>query len=209
MDIEAMRRGAETPKQVDTSDLDLAAKDLSDAFVEDPHVSWFVRNDARRDAARLKFFQFILAGLAVPEGEVMRPAAGGATAVWMPSESLGPTPLIDELRALPLLLATTGLGRFGRLVALRAAMDKHHPMDRPHDYLWFLGVTPEAQGRGIGSRLLKSRLDQLDAAGRPAFLETSTERNVSLYRRHGFEIIANYKPTPDGPQTFGMWRDPA
>lgn len=209
MDIEAMRRGAEAPKRVDASDLDLAARDLSDAFVEDPHVSWFVRNDARRDAARLKFFQFILAGLALPDGEVMRPAAGGATAVWMPSESLGPTPLIDELRTLPLLLATTGLGRFGRLVALRAAMDKHHPMDRAHDYLWFLGVTPDAQGHGIGSRLLKSRLDQLDAAGRPAFLETSSDRNVALYRRHGFKVIANYKPAPDGPPTFGMWREPA
>ena len=108
-----------------------------------------------------------------------------------------------------LLLATTGLGRFGRLIALRAALDKHHPMDRPHTYLWFIGVSPKAQGLGIGSRLLKAGLDQLDAAGRPAYLETSTQRNVSLYRRHGFEIVADYKPTPDGPQTYGMWREPA
>jgi ribosomal protein S18 acetylase RimI-like enzyme len=139
----------------------------------------------------------------------MRPEAGGGAAVWIPSETLVPQSLIEELRALPLLLATTGLGRFGRLLALRAAMDKHHPMDRPHTYLWFIGVTPKAQGLGIGSRLLKAGLDQLDSAGRPAFLETSTERNVALYRRHGFEIIADYKPTPDGPQTYGMWREPA
>ena len=48
---------------------------------------------------------------------------------------------------------------------------------------------------------------RLDAEGRAAFLETSTERNVALYRRHGFEIIADYKPSPTGPQTYGMWRN--
>lgn len=209
MDIEAMRRGAETPKRVDASDVALAAADLSAAFVTDPHVSWFVRGDARCDSARLKFFQFILTQMALPDGEVTRPAAGGGAAVWIPSETLVPQTLIEELRVLPLLLATTGLGRFGRLLALRAALDKHHPMHRPHTYLWFIGVTPQAQGLGIGSRLLKAGLDQLDAAGRPAYLETSTQRNVSLYRRHGFEIVADYKPTPDGPQTYGMWREPA
>lgn len=209
MDIEAMRRGAENPKRVDASDVALAAADLSAAFATDPHVSWFVRGDARCDSARLKFFQFILTQMALPDGEVTRPAAGGAAAVWIPSETLVPQGLIEELQVLPLLLATTGLGRFGRLIALRAALDKHHPMDRPHTYLWFIGVSPKAQGLGIGSRLLKAGLDQLDAAGRPAYLETSTQRNVSLYRRHGFEIVADYKPTPDGPQTYGMWREPA
>jgi hypothetical protein len=31
---------------------------------------------------------------------------------------------------------------------------------------------------------------------------------VLVYRRHGFEIVADYKPAPDGPQTYGMWREP-
>ena len=162
MDIDAMRRGAEAPKRVDASDLDLAAKDLSDAFVEDPHVSWFVRNDARRDKARLIFFHYVLKNLALRDGEITRPAAGGAAAVWIPSEAWGSQFWLDEVRALPVLLATTGLGRFGRLLALRNAMDKHHPTDRAHEYLWFLGVTPSGQGHGIGSRLLKSKLDQLE-----------------------------------------------
>ena len=167
------------------------------------------RSDARRDKARLSFFNYVLKNLALRDGEITRPAAGGAAAVWIPSEAWGSQFWLDEVRALPVLLATTGLGRFGRLLALRNAMDKHHPTDRAHEYLWFLGVTPSGQGHGIGSRLLKSKLDQLDAAGRPAFLETSSDRNVALYRRHGFEVTANYRPTPDGPPTFGMWRDPS
>eukprot|EP01042_Synura_sphagnicola_P018406 gene18406-23271_t len=35
-----------------------------------------------------------------------------------------------------MLLNATGLARFSRLSVLRSAMDKHHPLDRPHDYLW-------------------------------------------------------------------------
>ncbi len=207
MDIDAMRRGAEQPVLADQSTVGQAAEDLADAFVTDPHVSWFVRGDRHCDAARLKFFQFILSGVALPDGEVRRPQAGGAAAVWIPSETLGDQPFIEEIKLLPRLLSVTGFARFGRLAALRSAMDKHHPMDRPHSYLWFIGVAPQAQGLGIGSRLLKAGLDQLDAQGRPAFLETSTERNVALYRRHGFEIIADYKPSPTGPQTYGMWRN--
>ena len=90
-------------------------------------------------------------------------------------------------------------GQTGReeMASLRKAMDLHHPMARPHDYLWLLGVTPAAQGKGVGSRLLTAGLARVDAQRRPAFLETSTEANVALYRRHGFEVIDEYWVRPD------------
>lgn len=208
MDIEAIRRGAETPEIADAAGAQAAAADLTAAFVADPLFDWFTRTDGRRQEARLGFFKHLMRELIVGTGEVRRPTAGGAAAVWMPSETLGPNPLIKEVQALPMLLTLTGWGRFPRLLQLREVMDKHHPMDRPHDYLWFLGVTPEAQGHGVGSRLLKSRTDHLDAIGRPAFLETATEANVRLYTRHGFKVIAEYRPGADGPNNWAMWRDP-
>jgi ribosomal protein S18 acetylase RimI-like enzyme len=157
---------------------------------------------------RRGFFRHILKHLALPAGQIMRPATGGAAAVWMPSENLGPNPLIQELRALPVLIGMTGWSRFSRLIGLREVMDKHHPMETPHDYLFFLGVTPAAQGHGVGSRLIRSRLERLDAIGRPAFLETATEPNVRLYRRHGFRVLSEWRPAPDGPVNWSMWRDP-
>ncbi len=107
-----------------------------------------------------------------------------------------------------MLLNATGLGRIGRLMKLRDAMDSRHPMERPHDYLWFLGVHPNAQGRGIGSQLLKAGTERMDAAGRCGFLETGTPRNLPLYQRHGFDIIYDFKPAPDAPLIWGMWREP-
>jgi ribosomal protein S18 acetylase RimI-like enzyme len=208
MDIEQMRRSAEAPEIATANAADDVARDLTDAFSADPVFSWFSRQDARRDAARLAFFRHLLRELVFGVGEVQRPSTGGAAAVWMPSEAFGFNPMIRELRALPILLSLTGWSRFMRMVQLREAMDRHHPMDRPHTYLWFLGVTPEAQGHGVGSRLLKAKTDHLDAARRPAFLETSTQRNVALYRRHGFEVVAEYRPSPAGPVNWAMWRDP-
>jgi ribosomal protein S18 acetylase RimI-like enzyme len=208
MDIELMRRGAEAPEAATAASADSVARDLTAAFAADPVFDWFSRTDARRDAARLMFFQHLLREMVLGVGEVLRPSTGGAAAIWMPSEALAAYPMIKELQVLPMLLGLTGWSRIARMLQLREAMDRHHPMDRPHAYLWFLGVTPEAQGHGVGSRLLRAKTDLLDVARRPAFLETATPRNVQLYRRHGFEVVADYRPSPTGPMNWAMWRDP-
>lgn len=208
MDIDALRRSAEAPVEALADDVPGVADDLSAAFSDDVMFDWFLRADARRDAARLRFFRLIIGQMAFGAGRIERPVTGGAAAVWMPFSAVGPTPLVQELRAFPTLLHATGLARFGRLLAVRADMDKHHPMDRPHAYLWFLGVRPQAQGHGVGSRLLKVGTDRLDAAGEPAYLETQTERNIALYRRHGFDVISEHRPRPDAPPLWSMWREP-
>jgi ribosomal protein S18 acetylase RimI-like enzyme len=208
MDVEAMRRGAEAPALAGAGDLEAVADDLADAFTDDVAFDWFLRADDRRAEARLRFFRLIVRMGAAQGGRIERPACGGAAAIWMPFEALGPLPLSVELRAFPTLFHATGLSRFGRLLAMRADMDKHHPMERPHAYLWFLGVTHAAQGHGVGSRLLKVATDRLDAESRPAYLETQTERNLALYRRHGFEVVSEHRPRADAPMLWSMWRDP-
>jgi ribosomal protein S18 acetylase RimI-like enzyme len=208
MDIEALRRGAETPSQAARGDLPGVAADLSDAFADDVLFDWWMRPDGRREAARLAFFRLIVTHMAFGVGSIERPATGGAAAIWLPFASLKPTPLATELRALPVLLQACGVARFSRLTALRAMMDAHHPMDRPHAYLMFLGVSRRAQGLGVGSRLLKVGTDRCDAAGQAAYLETQTERNISLYRRHGFEVISENRARADAPPMWSMWREP-
>jgi ribosomal protein S18 acetylase RimI-like enzyme len=209
MDIETMRREAEAPSLARAADLDSVTSDLADAFTDDPAFDWFLRNDAKRTAAFLRFFRFIVRTGAGQGARIERPASGGAAAIWLPFEKLGPLPFLVELQAFPVLLGTTGLSRFGRLVRMREYLDKHHPMERRHAYLWFFGVTHAAQGHGVGSRMLKVATDRLDAEGLPAYLETQNERNVSLYSRHGFQVVHEGRPAPDGPMLWNMWREPA
>jgi ribosomal protein S18 acetylase RimI-like enzyme len=181
---------------------------LSDAFSRDPIFDWFLRADAKREAARRRFFEFVLGEMAFADGEVSLAGEAEAAAVWIPAPGPRPSPLVQELQALPLLLSVTGWGRFGRLNALRAAMDAHH-LKRPHAYLWFLGVRSDRQGKGLGSRLLDETLAPIDTAGVTAFLETAVERNVALYQSRGFRVTGRYRPGSDGPLTWAMVRDPA
>lgn len=207
-DLSRLRRAAEAPVRAGAADLSAVANDLALAFADDPMFDWFLRTDAARAPALRRFFDVVLKDACLPDGEISRPEGGGAAAVWLPSEKLEAWPWTRDVRALPMLLHASGLSRFGRMLSLRKAMDDEHDLERPHDYLWFLGVRPNLQGMGLGSRLLAFHCGRLDAAGRAAFLHTATPRNLGLYKRYGFQITAEYVPPPDGPLSWAMWREP-
>ncbi|MFF4096481.1 GNAT family N-acetyltransferase [Streptomyces sp. NPDC001834] len=76
---------------------------------------------------------------------------------------------------------------------------------RPQEPAWFLNtvaVSPEAQGKGLGSEVLVPGIEEAGHAGYPAFLETSSERNVRFYERLGFRVTAAVT-LPDGGPTHG------
>ncbi len=82
-----------------------------------------------------------------------------------------------------------------------------HPTDR-HWYLFTLGTAPERQGKGVGSALLRAALTHVDEEGDPAYLESSKERNISLYARFGFEVIDKVPSKRGSPPIWRMWREP-
>ena len=208
MDAQRLRMEAETPVAATTRDLAEVAGMLSDAFADDPQMNWFLRPDWRRDAARrVLFSQLVPDGFR--HGRIDRPASGGAAAIWMPFEWVRPDPLVVVLAGAIAMAPITGLARASRLVSIRRDMDRHHPRDRRHAYLWFLGVAPAAQGHGIGSALLRAGHARLDAERLPAYLETATARNVALYARHGYRVISEHRARPDAPPMWSMWREPS
>ena len=65
---------------------------------------------------------------------------------------------------------------------------------RPQDHtLHVLAVHPNHQSHGAGHRLLERKLRELDDEGESAYLESSNERNLSFYRRCGFECSARWR----------------
>jgi len=67
-------------------------------------------------------------------------------------------------------------------------MGQFHPEGR-HWYLPIIGVEPNARGRGLGAELMGRALARCDEDGLPAYLESTNPRNISLYRRFGFNVI--------------------
>jgi ribosomal protein S18 acetylase RimI-like enzyme len=85
-------------------------------------------------------------------------------------------------------------------------MDRFHPKE-PHWYLPLIGVDPASQSRGYGSALLAHALARSDRDCVAAYLESSNPRNVSLYQRHGFEILGEIQ-AGSSPRVVPMLRKP-
>jgi predicted N-acetyltransferase YhbS len=86
-------------------------------------------------------------------------------------------------------------------------IESRHPQQPPHWYLAIMGVAPEWQGKGLGSKLMYPKLQELDTRDVPAYLESSTPRSRALYQRHGFEVVGELNLPSNGPPIWRMWRE--
>lgn len=187
-------------------DVPRLAQALASAFQDDPVIAWIFPDEHRRRAVLPAFMEFRLRKLAFPHAEVWMTAGGAAAAVWLPPPGRWQLSPPQRLRLLPSLVRFLGLRTASVLRGLER-MEEQHPPDPSHWYLFILGAEQAAQGRGLGSALLADMLARLDADGMPAYLESSSERNIALYGRHGFEITSEMA-IPGGPRIWPMWREP-
>lgn len=95
---------------------------------------------------------------------------------------------------LKLALTVVGIDRVGDVLKREAMIKSNHPKE-PIAYLWFLGVNPQLQGRGVGSALIQEVIKEYDRKKRPVYLETSMEKNLPFYRKFGFEIFQTLQLT--------------
>ncbi len=181
----------------------LVAAIMADAFADDPALSFIFPDAATRPARLRRFFALIQRTETDP---ALTTIAGdnAAAAIWRrPGE--WQTPPLTMLRLAVPMLTTFG-SALSRALRLQTLMESHHPRT-PHWYLAFVGCASQHQGKGFGGAAIRARLTQCDAQGLPAALETATESNLAIYMAMGFRITDSFK-LDDGPQFWGMWRDP-
>ncbi|HEY5026375.1 MAG TPA: GNAT family N-acetyltransferase [Acidimicrobiales bacterium] len=192
-----------TARKATVADVDALATTLARAFDDDPLTTWlFPAAEARRRKLPTFFRSLLRASL--PFGEVYTNGEAQCAAIWNPPGTF-PMGWVTDTR---LGLATT------RLVGLRIAVcakglmyfASHHPKER-HWYLQMLGTEPDVQSRGLGSAILAPVLERCDREGERVYLESSKERNIPFYARHGFAVTQEIQ-VPRGPVVWAMWRDP-
>lgn len=174
---------------------------LTLAFSADPGIRWMYP-DAERYSKHFPDFARAYGSRAFEHATAYLADEAKAAALWLPpgvdpdeegiaevlSESLAPAKLEASLRAFE-------------------AIGGYHPRE-PHWYLAMIGVDPAWQGSGLGSRLLREKLAEIDEQGLPAYLETTNPANLPLYERFGFEIMGEVPGASDGVPTFPMYRSP-
>jgi ribosomal protein S18 acetylase RimI-like enzyme len=172
-------------------ELSTAATVLTDAFVDEAGLNYWLRQGRDKERARRRFFDEAVKGIVHPQRQLWLAEAQGdalGAAIWLgPGQKAFDFSLAQQVAMTPLLFAVSGVTGSLRGLALGEKLAALHP-HTPHAHLVFVGVSPKAQGQGVGSAILKATLAPLDAQGVLAILEATTERNVALYQRHGFEI---------------------
>ncbi|PZO53181.1 MAG: hypothetical protein DCF16_07910 [Alphaproteobacteria bacterium] len=188
---------------------DAASRILTDAFVDEDGLNYWLKQGAAKTRARRAFFDAAVRDVVHAKRELHLAESEGAAlgaAIWLaPGDKAFDLPPLRELMLTPLLFAVAGVKGMRRATALGRQLATFHPKV-PHAHLVFLGIAPEAQGRGVGSAMLKHALAPLDASGVPAYLEASTERNIALYERHGFVISGGFQLP--GLHMRTMFREP-
>jgi ribosomal protein S18 acetylase RimI-like enzyme len=156
---------------------------LGAAFFDDPIFGWLIGQSSNRQARLERYFALQLAH-SFADGCVWTSEGLQGAALCMPP---------DRWRLPPQLMIANGAGftrifrgRLPRAVGLLAAIERRH-LRGAHYYFANIGVAPETQGQGLGSKLMRPTLDRCDQEGLPAYLEASSERNAALYERLGFQ----------------------
>lgn len=156
---------------------------LTVAFVADPVVRWIYPTAEVYLDAYPRFLK-AFCGSGIADGTAFADEALGGVCIWL---SPGSEPDSEALIAVN--KATVPPERLEILGAINEEIERYHPHDEPLWYLPCIGVDASAQGRGLGSALMKHALQFCDEQGTRAYLESSNPANISLYERHGFEAM--------------------
>jgi ribosomal protein S18 acetylase RimI-like enzyme len=95
---------------------------------------------------------------------------------------------IQKLANSVALLRGCGLRSALKIGNWLSAWSQHDPRD-PHVHLGPIAVDPNAQGCGIGGRLMTEFCERLDRSAAVGYLETDRPENVRFYGRYGFHVL--------------------
>ena len=122
-------------------------------------------------------------------------------ALWLP-----PDVHPDEEGLIELFQGSFDGVQLDEVFSMFEQMDNFHP-DEPCWHLALIAVDPAQQNKGLGSALLEHTLKAVDRDKKLAYLESTNEANLTLYQRHGFELVGNIQ-AGSSLSMFPMIREP-
>lgn len=172
------------------ADVAEAARVVAEAFRDDPVLHGFVPGERDRQRRLELLMRATLSTGPLHRGaidlarlEPRGPIVG--VAAWEGPRDRGAVPWVARLPAWAWSLRAVGLRHLRAARRTQAAFAAARP-SAPHWYLDDIVVDARAQGRGVGSALLRAGIARVDSDGRPAYLEATTDDSRRLYERFGF-----------------------
>jgi len=196
--------GEITIRLANESDFEPVVELMNSNFPDTPFFAWTMDDPEARAGVTKEFFRVHMR-LGLDKGtvniaECSEMGLAGA-AIWCPKGALD-----AEANAKIQKAAGAASPRFQLLVD---TFQEHYPPAATFEHLMWISVNPNIHGKGVGGKLLKHRLRELDEKGIPAYLEATTRQSArGAYERAGFQPIGEPVRLPRGVQAFPMWRYP-
>jgi len=157
---------------------------ISSSFQGDPCFAWLLTPAGHPEKVRI--LTAYLVDETFAKGQVYITDDRMGAALWHTNQA-EPVSWYSLKRNLSLLWQL-GIGSIRRCLRMQHHKASHFPTVGPYAYLACIGVLPQAQGKGLASRLLTPMLQAYKALHIPVFLETANATNVSIYEQKGFSL---------------------
>ncbi len=160
-----------------------AAEVLARAFVDDPVIRYVAKGHDRLPVSAGVLRPILRHGLT--HGRVWGVIEGGivqAAAIWFPPTEQ-PAEFQERFEIEP-----DSLERMGTFNEWAESVH-HRAINEAHWYLEIVGVAPESQRRGLGTRLVRHGMALAARDALPVYLNTTSRANVALYSSLGFSVM--------------------
>lgn len=169
------------------------------AFCSDPFIRWLLP-DPYSYVKDSETYPGRSSGPAFDNGSAFVTEDMGGAALW-----LTPGCHVDRQAVSNTEDDFTDPAVLGDSAKLREKSDRYRPSE-PHWCLTLIAVDPAKRGRGYGTALSHA-LELCDRDKSPAYLESTNAQNISLCKRHGFELLAEVQ-VGSSPCRYPMSRPP-
>jgi ribosomal protein S18 acetylase RimI-like enzyme len=192
------------------SDVKTASVVLGRAFDKDPDVVTIIPPERynRQEKIFSIFRCFVRFGLL--SGEVYAPSSQiEGVSIWFLSSKMSIN-FFKALRAGFLSLFKTLDGNeIQQFRTCGQEIENYHRdlISEEHWYLNIIGVDPTFQRQGYAKKIFGAMLSRIDEERLPCFLDTNSEKNVSIYEKFGFKVAQHYTVLQHNTH-WGMLRQP-
>lgn len=172
-------------KKATYGDKNLIVDILSESFKSNQSVNYIVKT-GRNHSYRIRYLMDYSFEICHQFGEVYISDDQTAAALILYPENKK-TNLSTVLLDMKLILNCIGVSNMGKALKRESSIKKIQPQI-PMYYIWFIGVHPDSQGKGIGSQLMRELIKESEKQQKSIYLETSTLTNLPWYKKFGFDI---------------------
>lgn len=178
-------------RKANISDEKLIIEIISESFILNPSVLSVIKNDNKKKQRIAELAKYAFRTAVRREGVYVSSDNEGVAICY--KYNAKKESLIDYWNQLNLVVKSIGINRVFKILKREGYVKKLRPVSGEYFYFWFFGVTNKGKGKDAAMELKDAIIKESLNKKLPIYLETSVEKNKSVYERYGFEVYHKWK----------------